>query len=140
MEVFFYGLFMDVTILLKNGIKPSNPRKGYLNDYALKIGNRASLIPCKDEKSYGILMTIDKDAIHSLYAEASVADYVPEEVDIITTANDIIRATCYNLPSELLTGTNELYATALYKLAKQEGFPDSYLEHIKKMATTPNKE
>jgi len=53
MEVFFYGLFMDVTILLKNGIKPSNPRRGYLNDYALKIGNRASLNPCKNEKSYG---------------------------------------------------------------------------------------
>ena len=50
MEVFFYGLFMDGNILLKNGIKPSNLRRGYLNDYALKIGNRASLIPCKNEK------------------------------------------------------------------------------------------
>ena len=140
MEVFFYGLFMDVTILLKNGIKPSNPRRGYLNDYALKIGNRASLIPCKNEKSYGIVMTIDNDAIHNLYAEASVADYIPEEVNIITNTNDSITATCYNLPSESLTGTNELYTISLYKLAKQEGFPDDYLEKIKKMTkTTPNK-
>ncbi len=140
MEVFFYGLFMDVTILLKNGITPSNPRRGYLNDYALKIGNRASLIPCKNEKSYGIVMTIDNDAIHNLYAEASVADYIPEEVKIITNTNDSITATCYNLPSESLTGANELYAISLYKLAKQEGFPDDYLEKIKKMAkTTPNK-
>ncbi len=134
MEVFFYGLFMDVTILRKNGIKPSNPRKGYLNDYALKIGNRASLIPCKNEKSYGIVMTIDNDAIYNLYAEASVADYIPEEVNIITTTNDSIMATCYNLPPELLTGTNESYAISLYKLAKREGFPDDYLEKIKKMA------
>ena len=131
---------MDVTILLKNGIKPSNPRRGYLNDYALKIGNRASLIPCKNEKSYGIVMTIDSDAIHNLYAEASVADYIPEEVNIITNTNDSITATCYNLPSESLTGINELYAISLYKLAKQEGFPDDYLEKIKKMTkTTPNK-
>ena len=140
MEVFFYGLFMDVTILLKNGIKPSNPRRGYLNDYALKIGNRASLIPCKNEKSYGIVMTIDNDAIHNLYAEASVADYIPEEVSIITSTNDSIAATCYNLPSKSITGTNVLYAASLYKLAKQEGFPDDYLEKIKSMTkTTPNK-
>ncbi len=140
MEVFFYGLFMDVTILLKNGIKPSNLRRGYLNDYALKIGNRASLIPGKNEKSYGIVMTIDKDAIHNLYAEASVADYIPEEVNIITNTNDSITATCYNLPSESLTGANELYAISLYKLAKQEGFPDDYLEKIKKLTKpAPNK-
>jgi len=139
MEVFFYGLFMDETILLKNGIKPSNLRRGYLNDYALKIGNRASLIPCKDEKSYGIVMTIDNDAIHNLYAEASVADCIPEEVSIITSTNDSIAATCYNLPSKSITGTNVLYAASLYKLAKQEGFPDDYLEKIKKMTkTTPN--
>ena len=138
MEVFFYGLFMDVDILMKNGINPSNPRKGYLNDYALKIGNRASLIPCKNERSYGIVMTIDDDAIHNLYAESSVADYIPEDVTIITNTNDSVTATCYNLPSESLTGANESYALLLYKLAKQEGFPDDYLEKIKKMTkTTP---
>ncbi|WP_411031839.1 gamma-glutamylcyclotransferase [Spongiimicrobium sp. 3-5] len=132
MEVFFYGLFMDETILLKNGIRPSNPRMGYLNDYILKIGNRASLIPCKNEKSYGIVMTIDKDAIHNLYAETSVADYIPEEVNIITNTNDSITAICYNLPSELLTGTNEAYAKSLYKLAKKLNFPDKYLNIIQK--------
>ena len=140
MEVFFYVLFMDVTISLKNGIKLSNPRRGYLNDYALKIGNRASLIPCKNERLYGIVITIDDDAIRHLYAEASVAGYIPEEVNIITNTNDSVMATCYNLPSELLTGTNESYAISLYKLAKQQGFPDDYLEKIKKMTKTTGNE
>lgn len=128
---------MDEAILLKNGITPSNPRRGYLNDYTLKIGNRASLIPCKGEKSYGIVMTINKDTINKLYAEPSVNDYIPEEVNIITSTNDSIAATCYNLPLELLSGTNEVYARSLYKLAKKEGFPGDYLEQIKKM-TKPN--
>ncbi len=140
MEVFFYGLFMDGNILRKNGIRPSNPRKGHLDDYALKIGNRASLIPCKNERSYGIVMSIDKDAVHNLYAEASVADYIPEEVNIVTNTNESIAAICYNLPAESLTGANELYAISLYQLAKKEGFPEDYLEKIKKMAkTTSNK-
>jgi AIG2 family protein len=133
MEVFFYGLFMDEGILLKNGIKPSNPRNGYLNHFALKIGNRASLIPSTGEKSYGIVMTVDMAAIHNLYAEASVADYIPEQVSIITDRNETISATCYNLPAEALTGTNTVYAQALYQLAKQKGFPSDYLEKIKRM-------
>lgn len=133
MDVFFYGLFMDHSILKKNGIEPSNPRKGYLENYTLKIGNRASLIPCDGEKSYGIVMTVNEDAIQSLYAEASVADYIPEEVTIITDTNDEVYATCYNLPMELLTGTNESYAASLYKLAKQENFPNEYLKKIQEM-------
>jgi hypothetical protein len=43
MEVFFYGLFMDQEMLRKNGIHPSNPRKGNLNNYALKIGKSSFL-------------------------------------------------------------------------------------------------
>lgn len=140
MEVFFYGLFMDVTILSKNGIQPSNPRWGQLNDYTLKIGNRASLIPCKGEKSYGILMTVDPDAIQSLYVEASVADYIPEVVEVITDSNDTVSATCYNLPAESLTGTNAAYATSLHQLATRLDFPEEYLEKIKKMSTTPDKD
>ena len=123
---------MDQTILSKNGIVPSNPRKGYLDDYALKIGNRASLIPFKGERSYGIVMSCDTDAIQTLYSEASVADYIPEEVKIVTERNDSVVAICYNLPSELLTGTNTAYSESLYALAKQKGFPKDYLEKIKK--------
>ncbi|MEO9483842.1 MAG: gamma-glutamylcyclotransferase family protein [Ekhidna sp.] len=133
MQVFFYGLFMDETILAKNGIKPSNPRKGYLNGYALKIGNRASLIPNKNERSHGIVMTVDSHQIQALYAEPSVADYVPEEVIVITDANESIEATCYNLPEELLTGTNPSYAQSLLALAQKLEFPEVYLAKIKKM-------
>lgn len=136
MEVFFYGLFMDRDILSKNGIQPTNPRRGYLNDYALKIGIRASLIPCKGQKSYGIVMTVDDDAIQVLYAEASVADYIPEEVNIVTGTNNTVSAICYNLPAKSLSGTNPSYAKSLYELAKKQGFPDGYLERIQEMART----
>ncbi|MEM6361415.1 MAG: hypothetical protein AAF348_18620 [Bacteroidota bacterium] len=84
----------DRTILLQNGIEPSDPRKGYLNDYTLKIGNRASLIPHKNEKSFRIVVTVNNGAIHNLYAETSVVDYIPEEVDIIVNKHDSIKAIC----------------------------------------------
>jgi len=47
MEVFFYDLFMDRDLLMKKGIKPSNPRIACLPDYELKIGTPASLFPPK---------------------------------------------------------------------------------------------
>lgn len=132
MQVFFYGLFMDKDILIEKGIIPSNPRKGYLNDYTLKIGNRASLIPCKNEKAYGIIMEVDNEDVIKLYTEKSVADYIPEKVTIVTGSNEYLKATCYNLPLELITGTNEAYARSLYDLAEKLSFPKEYLEHIKK--------
>lgn len=132
MEVFFYGLFMDVDILIKNGLQPSNPRMGYLNEYALKIGNRASLIPCKNEKAYGIVMEVNEEAIKRLYAEKSVADYIPEKVEIVTASGESLVATCYNLPLKLLTGTNKSYAQSLYTLAKKLDFPKKYLANINK--------
>jgi hypothetical protein len=130
MEVFFYGLFMDQDLLRKKGVNPSNPRKGYLNNYELKIGNRASLIQSPKEKSHGIVMTIADGEIIKLYAEKSVTDYVPEKVEVVTETNELIIATCYNLPPELMTGTNEAYAKSLYNLAKKLNFPEAYLSSI----------
>ncbi len=130
MEVFFYGLFMDEAILRKNGVNPANPRKGHLNNYTLKIGNRASLIPCENEKAYGIVMEVDDEEAVQLYAEKSVADYIPEKVKVVINAGEELSATCYNLPLELLTGTNESYARSLYELARKLDFPEAYLEKI----------
>lgn len=134
MEVFFYGLFMDENILNKYGLKPRDVRKARLDDYVLKIGNRASLLPSNGDTAYGLLIKVDKEATTKLYNEASVEDYIPEEVKAITQAGEVIKAFCYNLPAHSLSGTNSAYARSLYKLAKRLDFPEAYLEHIRKMA------
>lgn len=135
MQVFFYGLFMDEDILSKNGVNPSNPRVGVLKDYTLKIGNRASLLQSKNDEAYGILMEVEDQEITGLYAEKSVADYIPEDVTITTNSGEEINATCYNLPLELLSGTNEQYAKSLHQLAIKLKFPENYLNKIKEFYT-----
>ncbi|MDW3191381.1 MAG: gamma-glutamylcyclotransferase [Cytophagales bacterium] len=134
MEVFFYGLFMDTAILWERGIEPLHPRKAYLKDYTLKIGERASLIHSKGDSCYGMLMVCDKYSLQKLYSEPSVAEYVPEEVNVYTDQGESISALCYNLPPELIKGTNTTYAASLLQLAKQLEFPAIYLENIKAMA------
>ncbi|MEZ5002224.1 MAG: gamma-glutamylcyclotransferase family protein [Chitinophagales bacterium] len=133
-NIFFYGLFMDINLLLKKGTHPIQCKKGYVNDYALTIGDRASLTPCKNERTYGILMTIDDNDVQTLYVEASVADYLPEEVLVHTFPNETIKAICYNLPPKLITGTNPSYARELYRLSTTLDFPKDYSEKIRRIA------
>lgn len=136
MEVFFYGLFMDAEVLKKNGIAGENPRKGALKGYALKIGNRATLVPDKKEVAYGIVMTVDDSSLDRLYSEASVSDYVPEQVTIaLYQSDETLKATCYNLPLAMVRGTNTAYTNALYALAKREGLPKAYLEKIRSQSS-----
>lgn len=133
MEVFFYGLFMDQDLLLKSGVEPENPRIGFLKDFELKIGNRASLIHSPGSRSYGVLMNCNKEALKRLYSEASVADYLPETVMVYTEDAAPTTAICYNLPPEKISGTNSKYANALYELAKTLDLPDTYLLKIRDM-------
>lgn len=77
-------------------------------------------------------MTISPDEAKDLYAESSVADYVPEIVTVTFTKGGDGRATCYNLPVEKISGTNQVYADALWQVAKRLGLPDHYLAEIRR--------
>jgi hypothetical protein len=79
-----------------------------------------------------MVMTVNEKDIQNLYSEESVADYVSEIVNIILNSGKVVNATVYNLPEESLSGTNREYARSLLKLGNQLGFPESYLDKIRK--------
>lgn len=56
--VFFYGLFMDKSLLASRGICPSRAAVGYVDGYGLRIGRRATLVTDETNGAYGVLMTI----------------------------------------------------------------------------------
>jgi hypothetical protein len=43
-DVFFYGLFMDIGVLRQSGVEPVNPRRASADGFALRIGRRATLV------------------------------------------------------------------------------------------------
>jgi hypothetical protein len=131
MMVFFYGLFMDESLLASKGVRPAESTIGYVDQYRLHIGKRATLLPEANIRSYGVLMSITSEDAAALYSEQSVADYVAEPV-VVTLPGDIqVPAVCYNLPAAKLVGTNPEYAAALLALATKLGLPDNYLRHIR---------
>lgn len=129
--VFFYGLFMDESLLASKGVRPTESTIGYVDGYGLHIGKRATLLPDKNSRAYGMLMKITSQEAAALYSEQSVADYVAEPVVVKLPGEFQVSAVCYNLPAAKLAGTNPEYAAALLTLATELGLPDSYLKHIR---------
>ncbi|MEJ8569384.1 gamma-glutamylcyclotransferase family protein [Elongatibacter sediminis] len=131
-SVFFYGLFMDEAVLASRGIRPSSAVVGYLENYGLRIGERATLVPDEGNRAYGVLMQVPADDLADLYSQDSVADYAPESIFVTLPDGRREPAVCYNLPASRLTGTNARYATDLMVLANRLGLPESYLRQIEK--------
>ncbi len=131
MRVFFYGLFMDESLLATKGIEPSEVNLGFVDGYGLRIGERATLVRRQDGRAYGAMMDIAPSEATELYAEDSVADYLPEPVTVELMDGTQVEATCYNLPSGKVTGANKDYVNSLLDVASRMGFPDSYLDQIR---------
>lgn len=130
--VFFYGLFMDESLLASRGIVPSSATVGHVDGYGLRIGRRATLVPDETSRTYGVLMTIRAEDAEALYSQESVADYVPESVTVVLADGALEPAVCYNLPATKLEGTNSQYAKSLLLLAGRLGLPNAYLQQIRR--------
>lgn len=131
MRVFFYGLFMDERLLATKGIRPAGIEPGFVDGYGLRIGERATLVRDPDSRAYGVVMDIAPGEAAALYAEDSVADYLPESLTVEVGGGARVEATCYILPAGKVTGTNKEYAAQLLDAATRLGFPDAYLEQIR---------
>ena len=128
---FFYGLFMDESLLASKGVSPLKATVGYVDGYELRIGRRATLVPDDTNRVYGVLMTLKADDLRALYSDESVADYVPESVSVVLSDGTVESAVCYNLPRHEPGGANPEYAESLLALAAKLGLPDDYLQQIR---------
>lgn len=134
-RVFFYGLFMDENLLATKGVEPSEVNPGFLEGYDLRIGERATLVRRPGGRACGVVMNIAPGEVTELYAEESVADYQPEPVTVQLMDGTQTEATCYNLPGDRVTGASKEYAEALLSIASRLGFPESYLDQIRRART-----
>jgi len=134
MKLFFYGFFMDVDILAKKGITPKNVTAGWVDDFAVRISERATLVREVGGRVYGLAMDIATNDAEALYSADSVADYEPESLSVNTLDGKRIEAICYNLPAEKIVGENKEYAKKLFALAEKLDFPGSYTDQIKQAA------
>jgi gamma-glutamyl AIG2-like cyclotransferase len=131
-EVFFYGLFMDASLLRSKGIVPLNPRPATVEGFGLRIGKRATLVPARHERSYGMVMGLTHQELKGLYSGPGLEHYRPEAVTCTTLDGELVSALCYNLPKAPAPDeVNEEYAGQLRAVLAKLGFPAEYVERVR---------
>lgn len=137
-DLFFYGLFMDRTLLANKGLAPTVLGPARLDDHVLRIGTRAALVPEAGGVCFGIVMQLESDEVDELYSEPSVKDYRPHRLSVTLLARggerEVIEATCYNLPPESIgTTVNRTYVASLAELATNLDLPAGYIHEIRSL-------
>jgi len=130
-EVFFYGLFMDEELLRAKGLKPDGTELAVVDGLALRIGQRAALVPTLGARVHGVVISLTLPELDRLYSEPSVQAYQPQAVLAQLASGGTIAALCYNLPQPPSpTERNPEYATKLRAVAKKVGLPPEYIASL----------
>jgi len=131
-DCFFYGLFMDAEVLRQAGVKPSNLRRAYVADFALRIGQRATLVPSPGARAYGMLISLTHAELERLYSAPGLEGYHPEAVVAHPFHSEATPALCYNLiQAPEAHERNPEYAMRLRGVVENLGFPAEYVESVK---------
>jgi len=130
-DVFFYGLFMDVDVLRQSGAKPANPRRAFVTGFALRIGRRATLIPSPGNRAFGMLIGLTHAELERLYNAPGLEHYRPEALLAQPLEGIAVPALCYNLlqAPESHEG-NPDYTLRLKSVLTKLGFPVDYVASV----------
>lgn len=132
-DIFFYGLFMDIGMLRQRGLFPIHPQVAYLDGYDLEIRDRATLVLNGQARVYGMVTGLTHEEIGMLYSEPGVLDYRPEAVLVVLGDGRQVPALCYNLPHVSGTSRNTEYAVRLFEVAKALSLPEEYLNKLQNL-------
>jgi hypothetical protein len=128
-DVFFYGLFMDHELLEAKGVRITGSYHAFVRDWALRIGERATLLPAAGQVVHGVVMNLTLVQVDQLYAEASVRMYRPAAV--LAEGVTIRPAITYVLPEPPSADEhNAGYATKLRALGERLKLPPEYTASI----------
>jgi hypothetical protein len=120
-----------VSILRRTRVTPANPRPAYVTDFAIRIGQRATLVASSGARAYGTLMALSHSGLEKLYASPGFEQYRPEAILATTLDGLPVPALCNNLREEPPPGDgNPEYATRLQARLRSLGFPREYIDSI----------
>jgi hypothetical protein len=130
-DAFFYGLFMDVALLRDSGVTPIEPRRAYVDDFAVRIGQRATLVPSVGGRAYGMLVALTQSELERLYTASGLDLYSPEAVLAHPLIGEPSPALWYNLREPpRAEERNADYAAHLQRVLRRLEFPEEYIDSI----------
>ena len=138
-DVFFYGLFLDSEILQQQGVLPANPRRARVEDFALRIGKRATLAPRPGARAYGMVFALTHSELERLYSAPGLEPYRPEAICArLLDGDEALPALCYVLPEAPHPREhNAEYAARLRAVLTRLGFPSEYAASVDQATAAP---
>jgi hypothetical protein len=122
---------MDVETLRQSGAQPTNPRRAYVEEVALRIGQRATLVPSPETRAYGMLIALTHAELERLYDAPGLEQYRPEAVIAHPIEGTAIPALCYNLLQAPESHERDPdYALRLKGVLTKLGFPGDYIASV----------
>jgi hypothetical protein len=125
---FFYGLFMDPEVLRGNGVEAGDGRRARVDGQALRIGERATLVPQEGAHAYGMTYALEAAQLQSLYSEAGLEAYAPILVHAVFEDGTSEPAECWVLTQAPAPGErNADYVRKLRATLSALRFPSDYI-------------
>jgi hypothetical protein len=131
--VFFYGSYMNATVLQEVGIVPERWEVALLAGFDIVIRPRANLVRSAEHCVYGVLATATHAELGRLYAHAQDVlgeTYLPQAVLTETMEGAWRPALCYLCPAmEPRPAAND-YIDRIAGPGREYGFPEWYVRRI----------
>jgi cation transport regulator ChaC len=133
--VFFYGSYINLTVLGEVGLVPEHWEVGRLAGFDIQIRPLANLVRSEEHCVYGILATATHAQLARLYAHARDVlgeVYLPEAVIVQTRDGKWRPALCYICPEMEPRPADPAYVERIAGPARAHGFPDWYVARIER--------
>lgn len=122
-DIFFYGLYMDPEILEEKGVVPRNPRVASVENYQLRIANKATLLRVPGATAHGLVYALTHAEIHCLYWGAGLHAYAAEAL-LARVGQEQLAVLCCNLTQAPESHeSNPQYSRNLATVMKKLGVP-----------------
>jgi cation transport regulator ChaC len=131
--VFFYGSYINRSVLQEVGLVPEQWEVARLYGFDLIIRPRANLVRSEQASVYGIVATATHCELERLYAHAREVlgeIYLPEAVLVQTLTGSWRPALCYLAPAMEPQSAAADYVDRIARPAREYGFPEWYVRRI----------
>jgi hypothetical protein len=124
---------MDEALLRERGFHPTSHVIASVDNYGLRIGSRATLVPEPGQRSYGTGMALSDRELGALQGVSSVAGFRP------IYYSPYPEKCCHpgmvnTLPEDRLSAQNGAFPGSPSEVAGKTGHPGGSIRHLESMA------
>lgn len=136
--VFFYGSYMNRSVLAEVGLAPALWEPASLSGFDIRIAPRANLVRAPGHIVFGVLASATHAELERLYAHAQTVlgeTYLPEAVLARTQTGAWHPALCYIAPDMKHAAPESAYVARIIEPARELAFPAWYIDRLESVLT-----